>query len=447
MRAVPGHLTGYRWYVLLLLTLAHTCHVVDRMVISVVMEPIRHEFDLTDTQLGLISSLGYGICYGLAVIPLGILVDRTVRKTALSIILAAWSALTIVCGLATSWVSLFIARCVVGAAESGGAPAGLSLLSDYFPARERSTAVALWYLSSAVATVLTFLGGSLIATHFGWRAAFFMAGAPGLLIAVAIFLTVREPRRGASDEPDGREPGLGNATASGSAQPHMAAAAPFTLVQSLREIARRPAVVHLLLGAVLTSAAIASYATWSISFLVRRHKMELSEAGLTIGLAMGVLGAMGGIFFGVMADRAARKDPSGNPWRSGAIVAGTSLIATFLGIASLLTEPTAAALVLIGGYALFFTSYNGPANGLLMTVVPAQMRGFSVALLQMGSTLVGFGVAPFMVGWLSDLLGGDNALGHALSLMLLCHLWAAFHFALAAHHVRARDVPMSPSFA
>ena len=415
--------SGYRWIVLLVLTLAHSCHIMDRMVVSIVMEPVRHEFKLNDTQLGLISSLGYGLFYGAAVLPMGLLIDRSVRKNALAIILALWSAMTAVCGLATSWTMLLVSRCVVGLAESGGSPAGLSLLSDYFPARERSTAVGLWYLSSAVGSIVTFVGGGFIAAAYGWRAAFFLAGVPGMVMALVVFLVVKEPLRGASD-----------------AVPTKAPPAPtpekLSFAQSLAEIGARPAAVHILLGVLLTAAAISSYSTWSISFLVRQHGLKLSQAGLTVGLTTGLLGAVGGAFFGWLADRSSRRDARANPWRSGMIAAGTSLAATVLGIASLLTPATLPALVLVACYAFFFNSYNGPANGLLLIVVPAQVRGFTIALLQLGATLLGFGVAPFVVGRLSDMIGGANSLGWALSIMLLCHPLAAIQFALAARQVK-----------
>ena len=191
-----------------------------------------------------------------------------------------------------------------------------------------------------------------------------------------------------------------------------------------------------ILRALTTAAAISSYSTWSISFLVRQHGLKLSEAGLTVGLTSGLLGALGGATFGWLADRSSRRDARANPWRSGMIAASTSLIATFLGIGSLLTVSTVPALVLVACYAFFFNSYNGPANGLLLIVVPPQVRGFTIALLQLGATLLGFGVAPFVVGRLSDMIGGSNSLGWALSIMLLCHPIAAMHFALAARHVK-----------
>jgi len=412
--------SGYRWIVLLVLTLAHSCHIMDRMVVSIVMEPVRHEFHLNDTQLGLISSLGYGLFYGAAVLPMGMLIDRSVRKNALAIILALWSAMTAVCGLATSWMMLLVSRCVVGLAESGGSPAGLSLLSDYFPAGERSTAVGLWYLSSAIGSIITFIGGGFVAAAFGWRAAFFLAGLPGMIMALVVFVVVKEPLRGASD-----------------AAPAIAAhPEKLSFAQSMAEIGARPAAVHILLGVLLTAAAISSYSTWSISFLVRHHGLKLSEAGLTVGLTMGLLGALGGAFFGWLADRYSKRDARANPWRSGMIAAATSLAATVLGIASLLTPATLPALVLVASYAFFFNSYNGPANGLLLIVVPAQVRGFTIALLQLGATLLGFGVAPFLVGRLSDMIGGSNSLGWALSIMLLCHPLAAMQFALAARQVK-----------
>ena len=420
-----GTSSGYRWIVLLVLTFAHSCHIMDRMVVSIVMEPVRHQFHLNDTQLGLISSLGFGVFYGLAVLPMGMLIDRSVRKTALAVILALWSMMTAVCGLATGWTMLLAARCVVGLAESGGSPAGLSLLSDYFPARERSTAVGLWYLSSAVGSIFIFIVGGWVAANYGWRAAFFLAGIPGMVMAVVVFTVVKEPQRGASD-------------AGHHAAPPAPAAARLSFAQSLAEIGARPAAVHILLGVLLTAAAISSYSIWSVSFLVRQHGLKLSQAGLTVGLTTGLLGALGGAFFGWLADRGSRRDPRANPWRSGRIAAGTSLAATFLGIASLLTPATLPTLVLVACYAFFFNSYNGPANGLLLIVVPAHVRGFAIALLQLGATLLGFGVAPFVVGRLSDMIGGSNSLGWALSIMLLCHPLAAIHFALAARHVRAR---------
>lgn len=429
-RASAAPSPTYKWWVLLILTLAHSCHVMDRMVISVVMEPIRREFALTDTQLGLVSSLGFGLFYGIAVLPMGMLIDRSVRKVALSVILALWSGLTVICGFATGWVMLLIVRCFVGAAESGGSPAGLSLLTDYFPVRQRATAVGFWYLSSAIGTIVTFIVGALIAAEYGWRYAFFLAGAPGLIVALVVVVFVREPKRGAADVVD-------LATVSPAAEPATSApVARLGFFESFARVCARRAAVHLIVGTVMTSSAIASYSTWSVSFLVRRHGLDLAQAGLMMGISAGVLGAIGGAMFGLLADRGTRRDPAANPWRSGAIASGLALVSTVFGIASLLIAPTPVALALMLLYTFIFGAYNGPANGLLLTVVPVEVRGFTVALLQLGATLIGFGVAPFLVGRLSDMIGGPNSLGYALALMLLFHPLAALHYGLAARHVR-----------
>jgi len=155
-----------------------------------------------------------------------------------------------------------------------------------------------------------------------------------------------------------------------------------------------------------------------------------------MGLSAGVLGAIGGALFSLLADRGTRRDMDGNPWRAGMIASGLAFASAVFGIASLVVISTSIALILMVAYAFIFVSYNGPANGLLLTVVPVKVRGFTIALLQLGATLVGFGVAPFMVGRLSDMIGGSNSLGYALAVMLLFHIGAGVHYALATSHIR-----------
>ena len=213
------------------------------------------------------------------------------------------------------------------------------------------------------------------------------------------------------------------------------------MVASFREIGRRPAALHIIMGVLATAAAISSYSIWSVSFLVRQHHLPLSQAGIAIGFTLGIVGALGSMFFGFLADFVTKRDVHGRPWRSGMIAAVTSVVAAGLGIVSVTIGSTTLALIFVGLYAFFFTSYNGPANGLLLTVAPARTRGFAIALLQLGGTLVGFGIAPFVVGRISDLIGGPGSLGTALALILLCHVWAAFHFAMAAVHERRVGLP------
>ena len=186
------------YWTLALLTLVYLVHSIDRQVISVVLEPIRHEFHASDKMLGLIA-LAYSVLFALACLPAGWLIDRTNRVRLLSGLLAGWSGLTALCGFTASFAMLLLARAGVGAAEAGASPTIMSLISDYFEPRRRALAIGICYTSTAFGVSASFLIGSIVAAAHGWRAAFWVAGAPGLILAASILATLREPTRGAMD--------------------------------------------------------------------------------------------------------------------------------------------------------------------------------------------------------------------------------------------------------
>ena len=183
--------TGYRWYVLAILTIAQTCHGIDRAIIGLVLQPVGQEFGLTGAQLGLLAGVAYGVPFALAAIPFGYAVDRYNRKTLMTFALSAWSAATALCGAVTGFWTMLAGRAAVGVAEAGGSPTGMSLLSDYFGTDKRSTAIGIWYLSSGIGTAVAFFVGGWIVVEYGWRWAFVAAGIPGLLLAPFLFFTVR----------------------------------------------------------------------------------------------------------------------------------------------------------------------------------------------------------------------------------------------------------------
>lgn len=189
----------YRWYVLALLTASQVCSYMDRTIIGLVIEPVRAEFGLSDGQMGFLSGLAFGIAFAVTALPFGWLVDRCNRAKLLALVVALWSLLTMLCGMAQSYLMLLASRMSVGAAEAGGSPTGVSIISDYFAPKERSSAIAIWYSSATLAVIVTFLFGGYVAQHYGWRATFLFAGIPGLVIALLIFFTLREPVRGARD--------------------------------------------------------------------------------------------------------------------------------------------------------------------------------------------------------------------------------------------------------
>jgi predicted MFS family arabinose efflux permease len=402
----------YKWYALALLTAAQGCHALDRAIIGLVLEPVRLEFDLSDSQLGVLAGLSYGLAFALAAIPMGMLVDRVNRKRLLAGALAAWSVLTAVCGLTTSFLSLLVSRIAVGAAESAGPSAGMSLLADYFRPRQRATAVGIWYLSSALGIFGTYLVGGYVAAHYGWRAAFFVAGAPGLLLAGVILATLKEPLRGLFDDTAQKQ-------------------APCGPRQGLAYVMRSPQLL-LCMGAItLMAVAQAATLTWMTSFLVRGHDFDLTRAGSATAVMMGVMAPVGSFVVALLVDRGNRKLGFSVRRVASACVL-TSLVSAFVGVAALLSHSTVMLLSLLGVFTLLQGGHNGSANSLLVGLAGPHVRGFVLATLQVLTNLVGWGLGPLIVGVVSDRIGGPLALQWGLLSVLIFHLLASLHFFLLA---------------
>ena len=195
----PGYgAASYRAYVLGALLVVYTFNFIDRVVIAIIQEPIKHEFALTDFQLGLLGGPAFAVLYTFLGIPIARLAERKNRMTILSICLAIWSGMTALCGFANSYAMLLMARIGVSVGEAGCTPPAQSVISDYFPATSRATAVSIYALGVPIGSMLAAIGGGWLAQEFGRRSAFLILGVPGLLLAVIVKLTVKEPPRAAS---------------------------------------------------------------------------------------------------------------------------------------------------------------------------------------------------------------------------------------------------------
>ena len=416
----------YRWLVLAVLTAVHSTHHIDRNVLSVVVEPIRQEFGLNDTQMGLIGSLGFALAFAIAAIPMGYLVDRVNRRNLLVGILALWSVLTAVCATANSFFHLLLARMGVGIAESGGAPTAMSMVSDYFPPKERSTAAGVWYLSSAIGTGIIFLVGGYLAQRFGWRTVFFVAGLPGLVMAVLLILTVREPRRGRS------EIVIADASEARPVAAVVDAEKPAALREALAYVIRRPAILSMMAGIVLAAAMSSAFALWSVSFLVRVHHMSLPLAGVSIAVAFSVFGIVIPLISGLMGDRLSNSALGHRPERLALLSATTMTGVVICGVAAATSGSASIAVLMMCLWCGLMLAHNGPANALVLSLLRPRMRGVVVATLQAVATVVGTGLGPFLVGVLSDTYGGPNSLRWAIltgmslnAVAVLCFLNAA----------------------
>jgi predicted MFS family arabinose efflux permease len=367
----------------------------DRALPGILVEPIRHEFKLKDSQLGLLST-GYGVAFAFAVIPMGMLSDRLNRRSLLAGLLAVWSACTAVAGFAGSVAALILARVGVGAAESGGLPISMPLLSDIFPPRQRGLAYGVYYMNTSLGGLLASVVGALVAAHFGWRAAFLLVGAPGVLLALVLLLTVKEPVRGAYSE--GRQD-------EGDRQPKP------RLMEALVYLAQHPALLCLMVATMLVSVVATTQTAWLPAFFMRTHNMTLAQVGVILGLGSGLSGAVGPPLFGWLADRLSARDPAWMlriVWLCLALSCLSSLVALFSG-------PVAAAV----GCSVFAEFLRAGFAALTFIVItnhsPVPMRGTIMSFVQLATVLAGYGLGPWLIGVLSDVYGGGAAIRYALA--------------------------------
>jgi len=415
--------TGYRWYVLAILTIAQTCHGIDRAIIGLVLKPLGQEFQLTGSQLGLLAGVAYGIPFALAAVPFGFAVDRYSRKTLMSVALAAWSGATAMCGVATGFWSMLTGRAVVGVAEAGGSPTGMSLLSDYFGTDKRATAIGIWYLSSGIGFALAFfIGGWIVAEH-GWRWAFAAAGVPGLLLAPLLYLTVREPKRGQQDARVVHDE--------------------LPVLARIRLLLARPGIAYAIAAITCIATGIYGMSTWLASFLVDSHAFSLPKAGLIVAIAYGILGSIGGLAAGWGADRI-------NARRGGFDAAHTTLLASAIplltAIAGLLAVSASSAMLAVGFLmvaGLLSASYNGPVYAVIVTLAGPQLRGLAVSAVQMSANLIGVGLGAWLIGKVSDIVGGKDGVAWGIGAAMLFCLAGACFLLLASRQIKMSNEPRS----
>lgn len=402
------------WYTLVVLTLVYVSNSIDRTAMSILIEPVKAEFELSDSQLGLLTGLAFGLTYALAGLPMGWLIDRVNRTRLLAAAVAVWSLCTAFCGLAQSYPALVMARLAVGASESAAAPTAMSMIADLFPKNRRSTAMGVFWTSTAFGTAISLVLGGVIAANYGWRAAFFVAGAPGLVLAVLIVLTVREPARerdiGQDDE-----------------------ARPPSLLQTLRFVRGNPTVVHAFVGTGLASLAMSGVPVWAASFLVRTQGFTLPQAGLMAGLGVGLFGALGSLMGGPVGDAVVRR------WGVQALPA-VPMFACVLACVSGLVFALGSSLTIVAlGFIVFeivSRGFTAPAYAILVTGVEPRMRGVVVSAVQAVTNLVGYGVGSLVVGVVSDHVGGTNSLKVGIAAVMIFSLWSSLHFLAAWRSAR-----------
>lgn len=389
---------AYAWYVVGVLLLAYTLSFIDRMILSLLVGPIRADLGISDTQMSLLMGFAFAVFYSLLGVPLGWLADRGSRKSLIVAGVAAWSVMTAVCGLARGYLGLFLARVGVGVGEATLSPAAYSMLGDYFPRERLGRAMAVYSIGVPLGSGVALVAGAFVVRFVTegdpvqvvgvgplapWRLAFLIVGLPGLLVAALVAATVREPlRRGAAAV----DPAPGEFTA------------------FLKR--RRAALAAHFGGMSLVALVMYGAMAWIPQFLHRTYAMPVPEAGLWFGAATALCGAAGLLLGGWMADRMYRRglrDAHLRVIRLNAVI----LAPLFIGMALAPSRELALGLMILG--MLLGTIHGGVAGAGLQLIAPNRLRARTVALYFLVANLIGLGLGPTAIALVTDVVFGDDA--------------------------------------
>jgi len=396
---------GYAWYVVVLLTIAYVFSFLDRQILSLLVEPIRADLGISDTQMGLLQGLAFGIFYTLLGIPIGRLADRHSRRGIIAAGTTIWCLMTAACGLAKSFPQLFLARIGIGVGEAALNPSAFSLISDYFPREKRARPMSFYNMGVSLgAGIAMVLGGQIIAWAykqpplvlpvvgelFPWQNVFLVVGLPGLLVA-AMMVTVKEPSRKdrislqGGGTPDEQIP--------------------------LKTVAgflwqRRATYGTLFLGMSVVTIIGYGYFSWIPTMFMRTWGWEISQIATAYGFILLIFGPLGVNFGGWLADRWYRKG------RRGAYMEVSLIGALFLVPGSILVPlmptPELAVMMLapatIGG-----AMPTATAGAALMQIVPNQMRGQTTAIYYFVISVLGLTLGPLLIAMVTDSVFGDEA--------------------------------------
>ena len=404
---------GDRWYVLAVMTIVYALNIADRYSISTLIEPIRLELQLTDSGVAFLTGVALALFYVTIGIPIALLADKANRRNILAIALALWSAMTAVCGLAQNYWQLLLARFGVGIGEAGGTPPATSILADKFPAAKRPMALTIFALGACLGA---WLGSSVaggVADKGGWRAAFLALGIPGVVVALIVWLTVKEPQRGQLDESTDRPP-------------------PSTLPANLIYVWQHKSAFHLLMGGSIATLWSWGLMWWMPTFLVRSHHLTVGQAGELLGPMHLIAGTAGTLLASWLMSRPAAT----NPRHITRLLAWVTALTTVPSLLLFIVYDEQITRLLLWIYVPSVYFYIGPILGLLQNAVPPQMRATTCALLLFAANICNLVIAPQFIGWLSDWFStsfhtGPESLRWAMLVLAPTGFWAAWHLAAA----------------
>jgi len=409
----------YLGWVLVVLFMIQLFSIMDRLILSVLARDIKHELGLSDSALGFLLGFAFAALYATAGIPIARLADRSSRRTIAAVSLGLWSIATAATGFTQNFWQLALARVSVGIGEAGGSPPSHSLLSDYFPPQRRARALGIVSAGGSAGVLAGLFIGGHLGELIGWRATFWVVGATGVVLALVIRFTLREPPRGRYD-------------------PESATRTQPPLMDVLRYMFSLRSYLHLSLAASLHSFAGYGATSWTPIFLMRVHGLEKTDIANTLGPISGLTSMLGILASGFVVEWLARRDVRWYMW----MPAVASLIALPFSYAFLLVPNIWLAFALMIPSSFLGAVYAAPTWAMTQGLAQPAMRAMASAITLLLINFIGFGLGPWVVGMVNDALEprfGEMNVRYSLLIIGVFHVWAALHNALAARTLQ-RDL-------
>jgi predicted MFS family arabinose efflux permease len=410
--------TSARRYALFILAVVYMFNFIDRQILAILLPAIREEFQVSDAWLGFLTGPAFAMFYIVLGIPIARYADRHNRRNLIALAVAVWSGMTAISGLAANFIQLALARVGVGIGEAGCSPPAHSMIADYYPPEQRSTAMGVYTVGISAGIMLAYLAGGWVAQNVGWREAFFVVGVPGLLLALLVRTTLIEPKRGHSE---GRE-------AAGTRPPWF---------ETLRFLWRRRSFVHMTVAAGLSSFVGYSVINFLPSFLVRSFGMDVGILGLWLGPILGIAGGAGFFLGGYIADHLGQTSH-----RKALAFIGLTILLTAVPYAMMfLSDSWMMAILLFVVPACTANVYLAPVLSQAQGLVSLRMRAVTSALALLIINVIGLLLGPQLTGILSTMLEpqfGEEAMRYSLLTVTSVMLpWAAWHYMRAGRSIDA----------
>jgi len=379
-RAAESMTAARRYYALFVLTLVCTANFFNRQVLTLLLEPIRHELSLSDTQVGFLTGIAFTFVNVTLSIPVARLADRWSRRKVIALAVAVWSTMTVFCGLAQSFVQLFLARMGVGAGQAGGSPPSHALTGDLFPREQRATAIAVLLLSTPLGMALGFLWGGWGLGELGWRQAFILAGLPGFLISALVLFTLPELRKGMAD---GVRAPLQQPTFWVTVR----------LLWSIRSLR------NMTIACMLQTFLQMGLTLWVPSFLMRSYGLSPKTVGTGMALAFGIGLTVGTLLGGRLIDVLGRREVRWHFW----IAAVAVVLAASCSLGAF-TGPPRYVFLLLGAQIMFGSFFASSLTAISQSLVPVAVRATTIACVLFVINVFAIGIGPQVMGIVSDLL-------------------------------------------